>query len=43
MAVAVLVIALSIVVPAAFVWAYGKIREPPETEDEEDDRRRVGV
>jgi hypothetical protein len=42
MAVAVLGILLTVVVPAAFLWAFGKIREPPDTEgDDETDRGSV--
>ena len=44
MAVALLGILLTVVVPAAFLWAFGKIREPPETESgDETDRGSAGV
>jgi len=45
MAVVVLGVLLSIVVPLAFLWAFKKISEPPETEAEEDspDRGTVGL
>jgi len=44
MAVALLGILLAVVVPAAFLWAFGKIREPPETESgDETDRGSAGV
>ena len=45
MAVVVLGVLLSIVVPLAFLWAFKKISEPPETEADEEasDRGTVGL
>ena len=37
MAVAVLVIAMTFGIIAAFIWAFGKISEPPETDDHDGD------
>ena len=33
MAVSVLVIVMTLVIMAAFIWAFGKISEPPESDD----------
>ena len=44
MAIVVLGVLLSTVVPLVFLWAFKKISEPPETEaDEDSDRGTVGL